>query len=203
MKYSRTDIDALPSRERAHLINNISGFKSANLIGTQSVKGTTNVAVFSSVMHFGASPPVIGFVLRPTTVERNTYNNILETDYYTINSIHKSIIVDAHHTSAKYPKEISEFSKTALKEQYHPSFPAPFVKDSPVQIGLKFLEEHAMAFNGTRLILGEVVYVHLEDKLFNADKTIDLTKGETAVITGLDGYSIPKTIQRFSYQKPK
>lgn len=70
------EIMRLPSRYRANLINKVSGFKPANLIGTKSKSGQTNLAVFNSVVHIGANPPYLGFILRPTTVERHTYENI-------------------------------------------------------------------------------------------------------------------------------
>ena len=99
--FSRNDIDQLDFLYRINLINSCSGYKSANLIGTISKTGLTNVAVFSSVTHLGSNPPLLSFVLRPTTVPRNTYENILETGKYTINHISKEQIEDAHHTSAK------------------------------------------------------------------------------------------------------
>ena len=42
---------------RTNLFNSLSGFKSANLIGTISKEGKTNLAIFSSVIHVGANPP--------------------------------------------------------------------------------------------------------------------------------------------------
>ena len=86
---TRTDIDAMEKLYRINLINSCSGYKSANLIATQSSDGFTNVAVFSSVTHLGSNPPLLGFVTRPAFVPRNTYENIKETGIYTINHIHR------------------------------------------------------------------------------------------------------------------
>ena len=61
---------------RLNLINSITGYKSAQLIGTQNNAGATNLAVFSSVIHLGSNPPLIGFILRPTTVPRHTFANL-------------------------------------------------------------------------------------------------------------------------------
>ncbi len=200
MKYSRTDIEGMNSRYRAHLVNSATGYKSANLIATKSKNGQTNVAVFSSVVHFGAHPPILGFVLRPTSVPRNTYNHIKESGYYTINHIHESILQDAHHTSAKYSEHVSEFNQTNLNTEYLDSFYAPYVKDCPIQIGMKFLEEIYISANDTRLILGEIEHLHVANTLLCEDGFIDLSKGCTATITGLDGYSVPQQTKRFPYQ---
>ncbi|MGO3346471.1 MAG: hypothetical protein ACTIM4_14665 [Marinomonas sp.] len=49
-------LSEMTSRYRTQLINSLSGFKSANLIGTCNAQGQTNLAIFSSVFHLGASP---------------------------------------------------------------------------------------------------------------------------------------------------
>ena len=95
-----------------NLINSCTGYKSGNLIGSKSKSGIENLAVFSSITHLGSNPAVLGYVLRPTTIPRNTYKNIKETKVFTVNHITENIIEDAHHTSAKYHEGISEFDKT-------------------------------------------------------------------------------------------
>ena len=115
--FSLEDINNLKHLYKINLINSCSGFKSANLIGTKSKDGIENVAVFSSVTHVGSNPPILGFFCRPTKVTRDTYTNIKETGFYTINHIQESNFKEAHHTSAKYNSIISEFDKTQLKSE--------------------------------------------------------------------------------------
>ena len=50
---------------RLNLINSITGVKPSNLIGTKSKDGFSNLAIFSSVVHLGSKPPLIGFITRP------------------------------------------------------------------------------------------------------------------------------------------
>ena len=139
--YSEEDIEDLDKVFRINLVNSCTGYKSANLIGTKSNEGIPNVAVFSSIVHLGSNPPLLGFFLRPTEIfPRNTYTNIKENGVYTINSIYREIIDDSHHTSAKYDKNISEFSVTNLEEEYINKIYPPFVKNSPIKIEMKFIE---------------------------------------------------------------
>ena len=114
-EFSKDDIDKMENLYRINLINSCSGYKSANLIGTKDKNGNSNVAVFSSVTHIGSNPALFGFFTRPTSVARHTYDNIKETGVFTLNHIHADIIEDAHHTSAKYNKSVSEFDVTLLK----------------------------------------------------------------------------------------
>jgi flavin reductase (DIM6/NTAB) family NADH-FMN oxidoreductase RutF len=201
--FSLEDIQLLEQQKRAHLINSCTGYKSANLISTQSKKGITNVAVFNSVTHFGSNPAILGFVLRPNTVPRNTYENIKESGFYTINSITQYLAEDAHHTSAKYPADVSEFDHTDLFPEYKNRFFAPYVMGSPVQIGLKYLTEYHIKENDTLLILGSVQELYIKDNLLQQDGFIDLSLGNVATIVGLEGYAFPKSIDRKPYQRPK
>ena len=125
-----TEINNMNSRYRAQLINSLSGFKSANPIGTCDRSGSTNLAIFSSVVHLGSSPALMGFIMRPNSVDRHTLNNIEATKQYTINQVSDSFWKSAHQTSARYPQEISEFEQIGLSASYIENFNAPFVKES-------------------------------------------------------------------------
>lgn len=200
---TRTAIDSMDKLYRINLINSCSGYKSANLISTKSIDGHENVAVFSSVTHLGSNPPLLGFITRPAVVPRNTYENIKETGFYTINHIYQDITEDAHHTSAKYPKSISEFDQTNLASEYKNDFFAPFVKGCHVQIGMRYVDQYHLHVNDTILIIGEIEKLYIHDTILEPDGFINLAKAKTATINGLDGYAIPTQNERYEYQRPK
>ena len=203
MHYTRDQINNLEKIKKINLINSCSGYKSANLIGTISKEGITNVAVFSSVTHLGSNPPTLGFILRPTTVPRDTYKNILESGVFTINHIFENIIEDAHHTSAKYEEVISEFDITGLEDEYYNDCIAPFVKGSPVQMEMKFIEEYHIKSNNVIHIIAEIKNLYVKDDILKKDGFLDLAKGKVAAINGLDAYAIADNNTRFNYQRPK
>ncbi|HMN50174.1 MAG TPA: flavin reductase family protein [Ignavibacteriaceae bacterium] len=187
---------------RTNFVNSLSGFKSANLIGTISKEGKTNLAIFSSVIHVGANPPAIGFLMRPVSVERHTYTNIKETNYFTINHINKDIYQKAHQTSARYDKNISEFDECGLTPEYSDTIKAPYVRESKIKIGCRLVEEHEIKFNGIIFIVGEILEVILPDDIVGEDGFVDIEKAETVSISGLDSYHETKRIARLSYAKP-
>lgn len=201
--FSNEKLDSLDHLYRINLINSCSGYKSANLLGTKSVDGIENVAIFSSVTHVGSNPPLLGFFCRPTTVTRNTYDNIKSTGFYTINHIHESILKDAHHTSAKYDSNISEFDKTQLISEYKKEFKAPFVKNAPLQLAMEFVEEYHIKANDTILVIGKIVGLYADNELLEDDGFLNLSKANIAAINGLDGYAVPKSNTRLEYQRPK
>ncbi len=201
--FSHAEIAQLEHLYKINLINSCSGFKSANLIGTKSDDDIENVAIFSSVTHVGSEPPLLGVFMRPTTVARNTYDNIKETGFYTINHVHESIISDAHHTSAKYEKQISEFDVTTLNAEYKPGIHVPFVKTAPIQMYMEFVEEYNIKANGTILVIGKIKELFIQNHLIEADGFVNLSKAQIATINGLDGYAIPELQVRHAYQRPK
>ncbi len=201
--FTRSDMDQMDKIYRLNLINSVTGYKSANLLGTKSVTNQLNVAVFSSITHLGSNPPLVGFVLRPTTVPRDTYKNIKETGVFTVNHIHESIIEDAHHTSAKYPTEISEFDQTDLEPEFKGDFDAPYVKNARISLGCKFQNEYEIKENDTLLIVSEIVEIHIDEEVLEEDGWVRLDNAKTVAINGLDGYALPQLLERFSYARPK
>ena len=200
--FNRIDIDKMSKIFRLNLINSITGYKSANLIGTKTDDKINNVAVFSSVTHLGSDPPLIGFITRPENGNRNTYNNILKNKLFTINHIKKNQIISAHQSSAKYPKNVSEFDKTDLKAEFKNNFDAPFVKDSPVQIGCSFVNKYFIKENKTTLMIGEIEMLFIDEKLLLEDGFVQLDKEDIITVNGVNGYALPKLIKRIPYARP-
>lgn len=198
---SRDTISQMEKIERLNLINSCTGYKSASLLGTRSVDGKTNVAIFSSVTHLGSNPAMIGFIMRPTTVPRDTYKNIKETGYFTINHITADMISDAHHTSANYELGTSEFEKTNLEEEYKANIVVPFVKGSPVQLYCKYLNEYHIKENDTIHVIASIEHLFFEEELEHKDGWLQLDKGNVVAINGLDGYCLPKLIDRYEYAR--
>jgi flavin reductase (DIM6/NTAB) family NADH-FMN oxidoreductase RutF len=199
---NRNGIASMEKQFRVNLINSLGGFKSICLIGTQDSEKKTNVAIFSSIVHIGSNPPLFGIISRPAAYERNTLENILETGYYSLNHINESIFKQAHQTSARYEKGISEFEKTGLTPEYKNDFFAPFVQESFVQLGMKFKERIDIETNGTVLIIGEVMEVFYPENCLLEDGFLDIEKAETITCSGLDSYHKTVQLDRLSYAKP-
>jgi len=194
-------LEAMEGRTRATLINKIAGYKPANLIGTRSRAGVENLALFNSVVHIGANPPYLGFILRPTTVRRHTYENLMDTGFYTINQVTSEIHKQAHCTSGKYPGDSSEFEACRLTPLYQDDFQAPYVAESAIKIGLTFKEEHLLC-NGTRLIVGSVSHLYLPKGAISSDGDVALEKLGTVAIGGLDTYYRGEKLGRYGYYSP-
>lgn len=187
---------------RLNLVNSITGYKSANLIGTVSNTGVTNVAIFSSITHLGSNPALLGFMIRPVvTTPRDTYKNIKENLYFTVNHITSSMITDAHHTSAPYAEEVSEFDKTHLEPEFLDNQKVPFVKNSPVKLLCKYLNEYPIIENGCIHIVASIEKIYVDEHLVQDDYWVRLDLADVVTINGLDGYCVPKLVNRFEYAR--
>ena len=198
---SKKDISMMDKVRRLNLINSCTGYKSANLIATKSLENIENVAVFSSITHLGSNPAMLGFIIRPTTVPRDTYKNIRKTLFFTVNHISSEIIADAHQTSANYDDTVSEFDKTNLESEYKENIAFPFVKNAPVQLLCKYVNEYYIAENNTIHIIASIENIFYNENLEHKDGWLQLDKANVVAINGLDGYCLPKLINRFEYAR--
>lgn len=192
----------MKKQERVHFVNSLGGFKSIGLIGTQNKIGQTNLAILDSILHIGSNPPLFGMIFRPGIVERHTLENILETGFYTINHINENIFKQAHQTSARYNREISEFEVTGLNPKYKKDFFSPFVEESHVQLAMEFKEKIELTINNTVLVIGEVKAVYFPENCLQKDGFLDIEKAESITCSGLDSYHKTTRIDRLSYAKP-
>jgi flavin reductase (DIM6/NTAB) family NADH-FMN oxidoreductase RutF len=200
--FSTSELEKMEKQHAVHLINSLGGFKSAALAGTSDLQGNTNLSVFSSLFHIGANPPLMGMIFRPSPPQRDTLRNILSTGFYTLNHINEQIYRQAHHTSARYDADISEFEAAGLSKEYKNDFFAPFVQQSNIQLAMEFKEKIDITINNTTLIIGQIVQIFIPEDCLGDDGFVDLEKANTITCSGLDSYHKTVQLDRLSYAQP-
>lgn len=202
MKLDTRQLADMPSRRRAALVNSLSGFKSANLIGTADITRAPNLAIMSSAVHLGSHPPLLALVIRPGGEERHTLANILATGCFTVNHVSTPMIEAAHQTAARYPQHVSEFEAVGLTPEWHEGLMAPMVAEAEVKLGLSLREHQELKINGTHLVIGEIVVADLPERALNDDGSLDLACCSTVALAGLDTYHATASVTRMAYAKP-
>ncbi len=200
--FDKADILGMDSRFRRNFMNSVEGFKNAVLIGTRDHEGRNNLAIFNSVVHIGATPPLIGFIHRPVTVPKQTFTNIQLNGSFTLNLVHEGIVEQAHQTSARYEPGESEFEATGLTPFFSENITAPFVDESKIRFGMSLEEIIPIPLNGTYLVIGHVEELLIDEKLIAEDGFVDLTAEQTLACAGLDSYYLPQLVGRYEYAKP-
>lgn len=201
-QYSLEDILDMERAFCRDFMNTISGYRSCHLLGTLSYKEVPNLGVFNSITHIGATPPHLGFIMRPLTVPRQTYHNIKAQGCFTLNQVTQDMMHQAHQASAKYEPDHSEFEAVGLQPHYTGLHPAPYVKESPIKLGLELVEEHHIQANGALFIVGKVIEVIVDESLVAEDGHILLEKAGILSVAGLDSYYLPELIDRLDYPRP-
>ncbi len=187
---------------RANFINCLSGFKTASLIGTVNAAGQPNLAIFSSVVHLGSDPALIGFINRPLAAAPHTINNIESTGVYTINHVLPSFADKAHQSSAKYPAEVNEFEAVGLESQFLDHIKAPFVLESKVKYALSLVEIVPIKYNQTFLVIGSITDVLIDTTLIQQDGFVNLQEASSTLCLGVDAYFTAEGFARYGYAKP-
>ncbi len=200
--YSIIDIESWERFYRANFINSLTGFKSVNLIGTVNADGQPNLGIFSSIIHIGSNPPLIGYINRPVKAAPHTMANIEATGVYTINHIHPSFVQKAHQTSAKYQLGINEFEEVGLIAEYNENIVAPFVKESSIKYALSLQEIIPIKLNDTFLVIGKVISIQVDQDIVSEDGFLHLDKANSICSNGVDGYYTTELIERYQYAKP-
>ena len=197
-------LQSLDKRQRVALVNSLPGFKPVVLVGTVNEDSRTNLCVINSCFHVGADPALMGMIIRPAPegTERHTLENILATKTYSVNAVTRDMAQRAHHTSARFDRDQSEFDACGFAEYWYEDFTAPFVTESPLQLGLTLAEHLPLTINGTHLIIGSIEQIHLSDNAQRNDGSRDLQGMDIVAGVGLDAYHSTGTSQRFSYAKP-
>jgi flavin reductase (DIM6/NTAB) family NADH-FMN oxidoreductase RutF len=202
MYLNKDSIQQLEKFNRINLMNSITGISPANLIGTISNDSIENLAIFSSIVHIGSNPPLMGFILRPTKkIRRDTYENIIETNKFTINHINSDMVERSHYTSVKFDKNESEFQKCRLTAEYLNNFQAPYVKESYAKVGLELEDIQSIKSNGCRLIIGRVERLYVPDSAIYKNGNIQLDLSNSIGVGGLNTYYSLDKIAEYPYAR--
>lgn len=201
MNFNQSHISAMEKRYRTTFINSLPGYKSLHMLGTINKDGISNLGLFNSIFHVGANPALLGMVFRPDSNDHDSFENILQSKEYTLNNVLPDYFKQAHQTSARFPSGVSEFEPCGFKEFYLDPFKAPFVAQSSIKIGLELREIIDVTLNNTKILIGEIVHVLMDDGIVTGDGYVDHIKAGTITVSGLDSYFTTEHLGRLAYAK--
>ncbi len=200
LEWNASQIREMDKKRRIRLHNSLLGGKPVHLVGTRSAAGVPNLAVFNSACHVSSDPPLIGMMCRPTTVRRDTYENLRETGVWTLNAISAAMLERAHRAADKLPAEVSEFEHAGLGEGQWPDFAAPFVEESPLQMGFSLVEEVPIRSSGTLFLVGELQWLRMAESGLSGDGSVQADQLGLLSSLGLDAYAEVRECARFTYR---
>jgi flavin reductase (DIM6/NTAB) family NADH-FMN oxidoreductase RutF len=153
-----------------HLLNGVIAPRPIAWVSTLAADGTTNVAPHSYTTIFSTDPPVVGFV---SSGRKDTLNNVEATGDFVYNVAGGNLAEAVNLSSADFPPDVSEFAWVGLTAVPSDLVRAPRVGEAPVALEARLLEVHRVPKADAFLVLGEVVRVHVAERLWRGDR-IDL-----------------------------
>lgn len=169
--------------------------------------GNPNLAPFSFFNVFSANPPIV--VFSPARSGRSgqskhTYDNIKEVPEVVINVVNYDIVQQMSLASTEYPKGVNEFIKAGFTPVASEAVKPFRVKESPAQLECKVKQVIELGNKGGagNLIICEVVLLHVNEAVLDANKHIDPAKIDLVARLGGNWYSRTNKSALFEVTKP-
>ena len=144
---------------------------------TVNKEGTPNLSPFSCYNFFGVNPTTL--IFSPSrrgrdNTTKHTLDNINEVPEVVLNAVNFDIVQQMSLSSTEYEKGINEFVKSGLTAVDSVKVKPPRVKESPLQFECKVREviETGGKAGSANLVVCEIVYIHLDESILDAEGNI-------------------------------
>jgi flavin reductase (DIM6/NTAB) family NADH-FMN oxidoreductase RutF len=162
----RFDPDKAKAREIYNLLIGLVAPRPIALVTSMSEDGRLNAAPFSSYNYLCTDPPIIGMGVtdRPTGgfVPKDTARNIRRTGEFVVNVVTEDIAQQMNICATDFPPEIDELEMAGLTTAPSEVVAVPRIEQA--HAALECREYTTMEIGRSRIILGRVVAIYIEDK---------------------------------------
>ena len=172
-------------------------------VSTRGTDGVVNVAPFSYFNGLCSRPPVLSVAIGyRKEAKKDTLVNIEVSKEFVVNVVPFRFAEAMNKTSGDYPKNVSEAEVANLRMLPGVKISAPRLADVPLSFECRLfkLVPVGEAPSGATLVLGEIVYVHVQEGLFQ-DGQMDGKKLDA--IARMGGAWYCRTQDQFSMVRPQ
>jgi len=201
------DPKSIPVPKLHHYLLGAVGPRPIAFASTVDEEGIPNLAPFSFFNVFSANPPIL--IFSPARSGRNnttkdTYNNVKKVPEVVINVVNHAIVHQMSLASSPYPTGVSEFEKSGLTPIPSETVKPFRVKESPVQFecAVKEVIELGMEGGAGNLLICEVLKIHINEEVLDANGMIDQHKIDLVARMGGDWYCRADEGSMFEIKKP-
>lgn len=167
MDYAASD---LTPRERYKVLTSFILPRPIAWVTTLGPTGIVNAAPFSFFNAFCEDPPLCMFAAnrKPNGQDKDTFLNIQRTGEFVVNIADEPLARAMHESSGDFPPEIGEPDYLGLKLAPSTTIAVPRLADTPWAMECK-LWKLIDVNDDRRLIMGEGLYFHIRDELWDHD----------------------------------
>ncbi len=169
--------------------------------------GNHNLAPFSFYNIFGINPTTL--VFSPSrrgrdNTTKHTLDNLNEVPEVVINVVTYDMVQQTSLASTEYEKGVDEFIKSGLTPLDSKIIKPRRVAESPIQFECKVREiiETSGKPGSGNLVICEIVYIHVDEKIFDENGEIDPDKLDLVGRMGGDYYVRTSGNSKFIVPKP-
>jgi flavin reductase (DIM6/NTAB) family NADH-FMN oxidoreductase RutF len=164
--------------------------------------GIMNLAPFSFFMGVCGRPPTIAFSCGSRSgVVKDTARIIERTKEFVVNVVDAANAEVMNATSAEWGPEVDEFKATGLTPLPSVKINAPRVAESPVNMECRLVQSIPVGTDGYNLVLGEIVYFHVRDDIYD-EATGRINMQELRAVGRLAGNSYTQVENIFDIKRP-
>jgi flavin reductase (DIM6/NTAB) family NADH-FMN oxidoreductase RutF len=207
------DFTTLPPKDCYRLLIGSVVPRPIALVTTRDEQGVPNAAPFSFFNCFSHDPPIValGMELRAEGGLKDTVRIIRATREFVVNLVSEEIADRMNICAVDFPEGMNELTEAGLTAVSSSVVKPPRIKESPVNMECKLIEELRFGEGGKRsIVLGEVLRFHIHDDVLTPRGHIDLAQMKPVGRLAGSGYirlSDRFDIKRMSYadwqkQKP-
>jgi flavin reductase (DIM6/NTAB) family NADH-FMN oxidoreductase RutF len=160
------DIDAIAGSATYKLLVGLVAPRPIALITSMDEQGRLNAAPFSAYNYLCTDPPIVGIGVtnRPTDrfVPKDTARNIRRTGEFVVNVVTEDIAERMNICATDFPAEMSEVEIAGFTTTPSEKIGVPRLAEA--HAALECREHTTMEIGRSRIILGRVVSIYVEDR---------------------------------------
>jgi flavin reductase (DIM6/NTAB) family NADH-FMN oxidoreductase RutF len=186
------DVEKSTGRETYNLLIGLVAPRPIALVTSMNEEGRLNAAPFSAYNYLCTDPPIIGMGVmdRPAEgfVPKDTARNIRRTGEFVVNVVTEDILHQMNICATDFPPEVDELEMAGLT-----TLPSQIVKVPRIEqahAALECKEFTTMEIGRSRIILGRVVSIYIEDRFVSPTGPYVLSEDLHAIgrMNGLGSY---------------
>ena len=160
-------------------------------IGSKSATGVLKLAPYSFFNAFSSYPHIVGF---SSEGYKDSISNIEATGAFSCSLAVWDLREQMNVSSASVEADVDEFELAGLTPVQCEMVDAPRVGEAPAALECKYLKTVDFVTTdgrevGARLVIGEVVGIHIDDRLIE-DGIVDITKARPLARLGYKDYCV-------------
>jgi len=173
-------------------------------VTTVDLQRRVNLAPFSFYNAFGANPPVVVFspTLRRDGTKKDTLLNLEATGEFVVNVAVASVAEKVNESAKEIPQGESEVELVGLHTVPSLRVKPPRLAEVPVNLECKVIQIISLGTGpiAGNLVVGEIVLMHVDDAVLDANGKVDPLKLQTIARLGGDYWC--RTTDLFEQKRP-